>query len=81
MTKLQIIVATKADADTVVNRLQELKRAYGGVTVVDLYDLVGLTGTYLDEQRGWTDLSDIKIEEDSGECTITLPEPKAVRRG
>ena len=45
-----IILDTRREAEDVLNRMDDLIDAYGMVSVADLYDLVGVTGNYTDNQ-------------------------------
>ena len=48
-----IVLETKGDAEAVLDRLSELIDTYGQATVLDLYDIVGITGRYTDDKYGW----------------------------
>ena len=43
-----IILDTRREAEDVLNRMDDLIDAYGMVSVADLYDLVGVSGNYTD---------------------------------
>jgi hypothetical protein len=78
MVNLQsIVLSTANEADLVVERLREVLKNYGFVTVSDLYDLVGLPSTFPDEKWGWTNLDDISIsvEVDTDFYEVKMPEP------
>jgi hypothetical protein len=49
-----IILANRADAQDVLDRMDEIVETYGVVTVADLKDLVGISGAYTDNKYGWT---------------------------
>jgi hypothetical protein len=51
-----VILETRAEADEVLERMHEIIESYGQVSVGDLYDLVGITGNYTDNNYGWTNL-------------------------
>ena len=51
-----IVLETKGDAEAVLDRLGELIDRYGQATVLDLYDIVGITGRYTDDKFGWMDI-------------------------
>ena len=55
-----IIVDNRGEAEEVLSRMDELIDQYGVVSVGDLYDLVGLTGTYTDQKYGWTNIRTAK---------------------
>lgn len=51
-----IILESRAEAEDVLMRLDELLDQYGSVSVADLYDLIGKTCEYTDNKYGWTNL-------------------------
>lgn len=55
-----IILDSRGEAEEVLDRLGELIDAYGMASVADLYDLVGVTGNYTDNNYGWDNLNDAK---------------------
>ena len=69
-----IIVDNRGEAEEVLSRMDELIDQYGVVSVGDLYDLVGLTGTYTDQKYGWTNIRTAKPERlRDGGYVIKLP--------
>lgn len=56
-----IILDNYGEADEVLTRMDELIDVYGTVSVADLYDLVGITGNYTDNNYGWTNLRSASI--------------------
>ncbi len=51
-----IILDNRGEAEDVLTKMDELVSIYGMVSVADLYDLVGITGSYTDNNYGWTDI-------------------------
>lgn len=51
-----IVLATRVEAETVIERLFDLIERYGQATVSDLYELVGISGNFTDEKWGWADM-------------------------
>jgi len=51
-----VILESRAEAEEVIARLDELIDVYGMASVADLYDLVGISGQYTDNKYGWTDV-------------------------
>lgn len=51
-----ITLETRAEANDVLSRLDELIEVYGMASVADLYDLVGISGQYTDNKYGWKDI-------------------------
>ena len=56
-----IILSSRAEAEEVLLRLDELVDTYGLARVSDLYDLVGVTGNYTDNNYGWTNTRNAEI--------------------
>ena len=56
-----IVVETRGEAETVLSRMDEIMEEYSIVRVADLYDLVGVTGDYTDNNYGWTNIRNAKI--------------------
>ena len=52
----EIILETRGEAEEVLSHLADLIIDYGQASVSDLYDLVGITGSFTDNKYGWTDL-------------------------
>lgn len=56
-----IVVDTRGEAETVLMRLDEVMEEYECVRVADLYDLVGVTGNYTDNNYGWTNIRNAEV--------------------
>lgn len=56
-----VILETMGEAKDVLARMDELIDAYQIVRVADLYDLVGITGRYTDNNYGWTNIRNATI--------------------
>ena len=56
-----ITLNNRGEAEEVLLRMDELIEMYGVVTVADLYDLVGVTGTYLDNKYGWMNIRNAEV--------------------
>lgn len=52
-----ITLESRGEAEDVISRMEEIIETYGFVRVADLYDLVGITGDYTDNNYGWTNIS------------------------
>lgn len=57
-----VIVDSKASAEEVFEHMDDIIDAYGKVSVGDLYDLVGLTGHYTDNDYGWYNIKSARTE-------------------
>lgn len=51
-----IILDSRGEAQEVLERMSELIDTYGMVTVADLYDLIGKTCEYTDNNYGWMNI-------------------------
>lgn len=73
-----IILASRADAEEVLDRLRDLVSQYDVATVNDLYDLVGLTGEFTDDKWGWTDLRTASVRVVRGGYLLNLPRTQPI---
>ena len=70
-----IICASRIEADDVIGRMENLVERYKRVTVADLFDLVGITGEYTDENFGWVDLTGARPHRSGQGYRLDLPRP------
>jgi hypothetical protein len=73
----EILLPSRREAETVIERLYDLLSQYEAATVADLYALVGLSSTHTDRNWGWTDLRGTQVRRvrDDG-YLLDLPEPE-----
>lgn len=72
----EIVLASRAEADSVLSSMFAVLEEYQVVTVSDFYDLIGHTGSFADEKWGWDDLRGSTIHRVSrGGYTLDLPTP------
>lgn len=71
-----IVLETRAEAEDVINRLDELINVYGMASVADLYDLVGVSGQHTDNKYGWTDVRSATHTRVSDGYLLKLPRVK-----
>lgn len=76
----EIILATRAEAEEVIDRIFDLISRYEQATVADLYELVGVTGNYTDEKWGWTDFRGAGVTRISNGYLLDLPKPEFLGR-
>lgn len=69
----EIILETRAEAEEVLNSMDDLLDRYGLVSVADLYDLVGITGNYTDNKYGWTNLRHASVQRLRDGYLLKLP--------
>lgn len=68
-----IILDTRREAEEVLDRMQDLIDSYDVVSVADLYDLVGITGSYTDNKYGWTQLRNADVQRVRDGYLLKLP--------
>lgn len=68
-----IILDTRREAEEVLDRMQDLIDTYGMVSVADLYDLVGINGSYTDNKYGWTHLRNADVQRVRDGYLLKLP--------
>lgn len=71
----EILLATRVEANEVLNRLNDLVDRYTSATVADLYALVGITGNYTDDKWGWRELNAAGITRVPRGYVLDLPSP------
>jgi len=74
----EIIVPTRVEAERVIDRLGDLVDNYGVAKVSDLYDLVEITGSYVDDKWGWYDLRGAKVLPVRGGYLLDLPKTEPI---
>lgn len=69
-----IILESKAEADEVLERMEEVLDTYGMVSVADLCDLIGISCEHTDNKYGWTSLRNARVVRlRSNEYVLELP--------
>ena len=56
-----IVLESRGEAEEVLSRMDELLEMYEIVSVADLYDLVGITHDYTDNNYGWTNIRTAEV--------------------
>ena len=74
-----IILTTRAEALEVLDALIDRVDRFGMASVSDMYDFVGVTGSYADRRYGWTDLRDADVRQVRDGFAIELPRPELLR--
>ena len=72
----EIILATRAEATEVIDRLFDLVSRYEAATVADLYEMVGVEGNYTDDKWGWTDVRGAGVTRIRNGYLLDLPRPE-----
>lgn len=68
-----VIVEDRREAESVLERMDELISVYGVVSVADYYDLLGLSHNYTDDNYGWTDIHSAMVTKVRDGYLIRLP--------
>lgn len=71
----EIILMSRGEAEQVIDQLQALIDQYDVATVSDLYQLVGISGTFAEEKWGWTDLRQAHVRRIREGYLLDLPRP------
>jgi hypothetical protein len=69
----EIVFPSRGEADIVLERLRDTIAEYEIASLVDLYDLSGITGDFTDEKFGWTDLRSASVRRVSQGYILDLP--------
>lgn len=69
----EIVLVTRGEAEEVLSTLVELVDEFGAATVGDLYDLVDIERTHVDEKYGWTDLRSSSVSRVRDGYLLNLP--------
>lgn len=72
----EIILATRGEAEEVIDHLVDLTIDYDAASVSDLYDLVGISGNFTDDKWGWTDLSSASTTRVRDGYRLNLPKTR-----
>lgn len=75
-----IFLDNRGEAEEVLTRMDELIDSYDQVTVGDLYDLLGITGSYTDNKYGWTNLRGARVVHTRDGYVLDLPRPIVLNR-
>lgn len=75
----EIVLEHRSEAIEAVEFLVNRIVLFGAATVADLYDFVGVTGSYLDRQWGWTDLVTADVRQVPLGFLLDLPAPEPIR--
>jgi hypothetical protein len=75
-----LILATRGEAEDVLDQMHELIDLYDQATVADLYSLVGIPGPYTDNTWGWYDLSNASVRHVRGGYMLVLPRTQAIEQ-
>lgn len=74
----EIVLDSRGEAEEVLDRLADLIRDYDVATVADLYDLVGITGSFTDDKWGWFDIRSASVSRVREGYLLNLPKTEPV---
>jgi hypothetical protein len=69
----EVVLDSRGEAEGVLERLIEIVDKYDVATVSDLYDLVGITGSFPDDKWGWGDLRGASVRRVRDGYLLDLP--------
>lgn len=75
-----VVLDSHAEAAAVIDALIHRVEMFGAATISDLYDLVGVSGSYADRNYGWTDLRTADVREYGGAWLLDLPATELLTR-
>ena len=73
-----IVLDSRTEAEEVLVRMQEIIDTYQVVSVADLYDLVGIRGSFTDNKYGWTNIRNASVEHVRDGYMLKLPKALAI---
>lgn len=74
-----LIFDDRGDAEIVLDRLDEIIEKYGFASVLDLYDIVGLTGEYTDRNYGWSSIRTADVKRIADGYILKMPYVTSIR--
>lgn len=74
----EIILESRSEAELIIERMGDVLDAYDVVTVSDLYDLVGISGSFTDNKWGWFDLRSAGFTRAREGYILSLPRPQPI---
>lgn len=76
----EVILETRGEAEEVLTRMDELIETYDMVTVADMYDLVGISCDFTDNNYGWTNIRNAKVVRTrDGRYMIEMPKALPIK--
>jgi hypothetical protein len=73
-----VVLSSRTEAQDVLDRLGDLIDQFEVATVADLYDLLGVSGSFTDNKWGWYDLRDARIRAIRDGYLIVLPRTEPI---
>jgi hypothetical protein len=76
----EISLTDHSEAMYIIELLKQRVADYGTASVADLYDLLGHTGAFTDQNWGWNDLSVARVHQNRAGFVLDLPHPVPLKR-
>lgn len=76
----EVILDDRQEAVEVVEAMIDRVQRYRSASVADLYDYVGVTGSYADRNYGWTNLESADVRQHGTGWLLDLPRPEPLGR-
>lgn len=73
-----LIFATRAEAQAVLDQMQEIIDVYNIASVNDLFDSAGLTGDATSTKWGWTSIEGAEVRVTDGGYSIHMPKARPI---
>lgn len=74
----EIILERRVEAEEVLDRLEDFIAKYDSVSVATLYDMLGVSSNYVDQNWGWTDLRTASVSHVRNGYLLNLPKPEQI---
>ena len=68
-----IVLESRAEAEEVLDRLDEMIEEFGMASVLNLYDLIGVTAPFTADKYGWTDIRSASVVRTKDGYMLKLP--------
>ena len=75
----EIVLTSHAEAEDVIVRMMNRINLYGTATVADLYNFLGVSGSFQDLSWGWTSLDGADVRQVRSGFVLELPAPQSLR--
>ena len=75
----ELILENRAEAVDVIESLIARVNKFGSASVSDLYDYLGVTGSFTDLKWGWHNLTSADVRQTRGGFLLDLPAPVQLR--
>jgi hypothetical protein len=73
-----IILASRGEAELVIERMHDISDKYGFASLADLHNLVGLPSSFTHNEWGWTTLSGASVRQIRDGYLLELPQIEAI---